>query len=147
MYGLEAINASNGWAISVVGITIVFKGLVILSFVISQLHKVLALYEDPSKIKQLFQVKPDETLSAQDEAAKTARAALTDPQKEVIKQFAFLARTMEDHFSLSRLLHLAKFRGLKDPCENLNQLFITQIVLPDGDGMFTWNREIFDKTI
>ena len=45
MYGLEAINANNGWAISVVGVTIVFTGLVMLSFVIAQLHKVLGIVE------------------------------------------------------------------------------------------------------
>jgi len=38
LYGIEAINANNGWAISAVGITIVFSGLVLLSFVIAQLH-------------------------------------------------------------------------------------------------------------
>ncbi|MCF6246649.1 MAG: hypothetical protein L3J69_04730 [Desulfobacula sp.] len=57
MYGIEAINANNGWAISIVGITIVFSGLVTLSSVISQLHKVLAIWEDPSKIKALFGAK------------------------------------------------------------------------------------------
>lgn len=57
MYGLEAINANNGWAISVVGVTIVFSGLVMLSLVISQLHKVLAIWEDPSKLKAFFGAK------------------------------------------------------------------------------------------
>ena len=52
LYGLEAINAHNGWAISVVGITIVFTGLVALSALISQLYKLVALYDDPGKIKK-----------------------------------------------------------------------------------------------
>ncbi|MEN8212519.1 MAG: OadG family protein [Thermodesulfobacteriota bacterium] len=51
MYGLEAINANNGWSIAVVGVTIVFSGLVMLSFVISQLHKILDLWKNPVKIK------------------------------------------------------------------------------------------------
>ncbi|MBW1726140.1 MAG: OadG family protein [Deltaproteobacteria bacterium] len=39
MYGLQAIAAYNGWAMALAGALIVFSGLVILSFVISQLHK------------------------------------------------------------------------------------------------------------
>ena len=49
LYGLEAINAHNGWAISVVGVTIVFTGLVSLSVLISQLHKLVSLYNNPEK--------------------------------------------------------------------------------------------------
>lgn len=147
MYGLEAINASNGWAISVVGITIVFSGLVMLSFVIAQLHKALALWEDPSKLKKIFGPKKIKPAPLADEAALIARKALTDHQKEIIKQFALLARTMEDHFSLSRLLYLAKISDLKDPYENLNNLIKTKIILPDGEGFFTWDQETFDKTV
>ncbi|MBL0731242.1 MAG: OadG family protein, partial [Desulfosarcina sp.] len=41
MYGFEAISAYNGWSMSIVGVLIVFSGLVILSITISQIHKVL----------------------------------------------------------------------------------------------------------
>ena len=51
LYGLDAISASNGWAISVVGISIVFTGLVSLSAVISQLHKLVDLFEIPERLK------------------------------------------------------------------------------------------------
>ena len=119
MYGLEAINANNGWAISVVGVTIVFSGLVILSFVISQLHKVLALWENPSKRKPLFKVKQPEALPEKlQEKQIFDRSVFTESQKEVAKQFALLVRTMKDPFSLPRLLHLAQISGLKDPCSN-----------------------------
>ena len=45
MYGFENITANNGWAMAVIGATIVFAGLVVLSFAISQIHKVLALWD------------------------------------------------------------------------------------------------------
>ena len=147
MYGLEAINASNGWAISVVGITIVFSGLVMLATVIAQLHKALALWENPSQFKRIFQAKKPEKMSAEDKTAQTVRLSLTDDQKEVVKQLFLLARTMEDHFSLSRLLHLAKISDLKDPYENLNMLSKTRIILPDGDGFFTWDKQAFDQAV
>lgn len=144
MYGLDAINAHNGWAISVVGITIVFSGLVMLSFVISQLHKVLALWEDPSKIKAFFKTKQPE---GDPEGPKPLLDDFTQSQKDTARQFALLARTMEDHFSLQRLLFLAQISGLKDPCSNLNKLFKAKIILPDGSGFFTWDKDMFDKTI
>jgi cell division protein FtsX len=152
LHGLEAINASNGWAISVVGITIVFSGLVMLSFVISQLHKVLALWEDPSKLKALFKLKQPKEHSEESQEKQitdsiSGQAVFTESQKDVAKQFALLVRTMEDHFPLPRLLHLAQISGLKDPYSNLNNLLKTKIIIPDGSGFFTWDKEIFDKTV
>lgn len=148
MYGLEAINANNGWAISVVGITVVFSGLVILSLVIAQLYKVLALWEDPSKIKALFKAKqkkePPEELQ---EKQIVDQMGFTESQKEVVKQFALLVRTMEDHFSLPRLLHLARISDLKDPYSNLNNLLKAKIIIQDGSGFFTWDKDMFDKAI
>jgi len=144
LYGLEAINANNGWAISVVGITIVFSGLVMLSLVIAQLHKVLAFWEDPSKIKKLFKTKTPDNPEGKELAD---QLSFTENQKEVAKQFALLARTLEDHFSLPRLLNLAKISDVQDPCSNLNNLFKTKIILPDGSGFFTWDKEAFDKII
>ncbi|WP_299979005.1 OadG family protein [Desulfobacula sp.] len=148
MYGLEAINANNGWAISVVGVSIVFSGLVMLSLVISQLHKVLALWEDPSKIKALFKAKQSEDQSDKlQEKEIVDQAVFTESQKEVVRQFGLLIRTMEDHFSLPRLLHLAQISDLKNPHSNLNNLLETKIIIPDGSGFFTWEKETFDKAI
>ncbi len=146
MYGLEAINANNGWAICVVGISIVFSGLVSLSLVISQLHKVLALYENPSKIKAFFKTKKTQK-QVEDGQDTFVDLVLTQSQKEVSKQFALLVRTMEDHFSLPRLLHLAKISGLKDPYSNLNNLLKIGIVIPDGEGFFTLNNDRFAQFI
>ena len=148
MYGLEAINASNGWAISVVGITVVFSGLVILSLVIAQLYKVLALWEDPSRIKALFKAKQKKELPEElQEKQIVDQMDFTESQKEVVKQFALLVRTMEDHFSLPRLLHLARISDLKDPYSNLNNLLKAKIIIQDGSGFFTWDKDMFDKTI
>lgn len=146
MYGLEAISANNGWAISVVGITIVFTGLVMLSAVISQLHKVLAFYEDPSKLKKIFTALKQE--KEKDHAIEEeAPFVFSESQKQVAKQFALLARTMEDHFSLPRLLHMAKISDLKDPYVNLNNLLKAQIIVPDTEGFFTWDKEKFEETV
>ena len=46
MYGLEAIAQHNGWVQSILGISIVFSGLVLLSFAVSQIHKILDLWDN-----------------------------------------------------------------------------------------------------
>ncbi len=145
MYGIEAINANNGWAISVVGITIVFTGLVVLSFVISQLHKVISLFENPQKIKRWFvrEKKADKAVETQDPPG----LILTEEQKEITKQFALLARTMEAHFSLPRLLHLSQISGVKNPHSNLNVLLKSAIIFPNGEGLFCWDQKLYTKTI
>ena len=141
MYGFDAINASNGWAISAVGITIVFTGLVLLSLVISQLYKVVELFDHPERIKAWFS-RPD-----QETAPAPSILVLTGEQKEIAKQFALLVRTMDDHFSLSRLLRLAQVSGLKEPHANLNLLLKADILLPDGEGYFTWDSDQFSRTV
>lgn len=148
MYGLEAINANNGWDISVVGVTIVFSGLAMLSLVVSQFYKVLALWENPSKIKSLFKAKPSQDQSDELQGKEmVAQIGFTESQKEVAKQFALLIRTMEDHFSLPRLLHLAQISDLKNPHSNLNNLLKAKIIISDDSGFFTWEKETFDKAI
>jgi len=148
LYGLEAINANNGWAISVVGVTIVFSGLVTLSLVISQLYRVLALWENSSKIKTLFKAKQPKDQSEEfQEKEIIDQAVFTGSQKEGAKQFSLLIRIMEDHFSLPRLLHLAQISDLKNSHSNLNNLLKTNIIIPDGSGFFTWEKETFDKAI
>jgi len=142
LYGIEAINASNGWAISVVGISIVFTGLVLLSLVISQLHKAVALFDNPRRIKAWFS-KPEEIREPPPEPVLLMTAA----QKEIAKQFALLVRTMEDHFSLPRLLHLSQVSGIKNPHANLQVLLKSQIILPDGEGFFTWDEAMFLQTL
>ena len=142
MYGIEAINASNGWAISVVGITIVFTGLVLLSLVISQLHKAVGFFDNPGKLKALFS-------GSKKESAPSVEPVLemTFEQKDIARQYSLLVRTMDDHFSLPRLLHLAQVSGIKHPHANLNLLLKSRIILPDGEGYFTWDSAMFSTTI
>ena len=142
MYGIEAINANNGWAISIVGVTIVFTGLVVLSLVISQLHKVVDLYENPDKIKEWFAPKP---APEPEPAPAESLPALSEAQKEAVRQYEMLIQTLDEHFALPRLLHLAESRGIETPHENLNFLLTAGIVFPDSEGYFCWDSQRFDN--
>ena len=125
MYGLDAINAYNGWAISIVGVTIVFTGLVMLSMAISQLHKLLDLWENRKEIS-FFNKKSPETAPIPIE--------LTPTQKESARQFKLLAETLSDHFSLPRLLKLAQISGIDHPHSTLVILLEADIIVSDTQG-------------
>ena len=49
MQGIAAINAANGWFMALTGAIIVMTGLATLSFIISQLHKIVTLIEKKTK--------------------------------------------------------------------------------------------------
>lgn len=51
MNGLENISANNGWAMAITGPLIVMSGLTILAIIISQLHKIVALFDKKNKEK------------------------------------------------------------------------------------------------
>lgn len=138
MYGLQAISANNGWAISVVGITIVFTGLVLLSISIAQLHKVLDMWENRHNLAKL----KDKLLK---KSSREAVLSLTEKQKGSARQFKLLVRTMDDTFSLPRLLKMAEISGLEAPHSSLAILLKSGIIKPDQQGFFTWDRELFMK--
>ena len=143
MYGLAAIEASNGWAIAVVGLTIVFTSLITLSLLISQLHKAVDLFEHPEKIVAFFKGKE----KAGPDKPQVPTRVFTEEQKQAAEQIALLVRTMEDHFSLPRLLRLAEVSGIKHPYENLDLLLHSGIVYPDKEGLFCWDPDLFETTI
>lgn len=143
LYGLEAINAHNGWAISVVGITIVFTGLVALSALISQLHKLVALYDNPGKIKKLFTLKSE---SAVKPTAVKQCMVLSEAQKQTCRQYNLLAQTMDDVISLPKLLRMAELSGLNDPHAGINLLVKSGILYADEQGYFTWDEDLFIRT-
>ncbi|KPA12199.1 Sodium ion-translocating decarboxylase [Candidatus Magnetomorum sp. HK-1] len=132
MYGLEAISQHNGWAISVVGIFIVFTGLLTLSLVIRVFPKLIAIIEgngksDPSK----------ESKDGIDEPKISPK--MDNNIKEVVRQYRYLISWMGEPFSLPRLVELAGKRGLAKPYSTINQLIQANVIQPDGKGMFLWH--------
>ena len=144
MYGFDAINASNGWSIAAVGVIIVFAGLVILSLIISQLHKVLSFIENPDRF-EIF--KFNKNITGQNNYS---LESLTKSQKESAKQFYILFETFDskqEYFSLPKLLHIAEINGLGTPYNSLNNLLESGIIEPDAKGYFLWNKDRYKKLV
>ena len=139
MFGLENITNNNGWAIAAVGASIVFTGLVVLSFVISQIHKILKLWEDRERILSRFKKQP-----ATGEPQKAAETVYTEQRlpsaDELVDAYSPLVEELEEPFKLSQLFEIANKNDMPHPHLSLQRLQDAGILVAQGDGTFTWNE-------
>ena len=138
MFGIKAISAQNGWEYAFLGVCIVFSGLVLLAFVLSQLHKLLNLWENRSLIGQQLKVRLKKEASF--EASVTTKTELSPDLLESKLHFQLLVERIGDPFALPRLLRLAEKSGLHRPHANINELLQAGIILPDKNGYYTWKQ-------
>lgn len=141
MYGLKAISAYNGWAMAVAGALIVLSGLAILSFVISQLHKVIAILEyHIEKQKQ----RKERLKSLRTE--KTQERVIPDRFPEDIGEAAGIYRQLIDQleqpFLLSQLYEISRENNLPHPHLTIRSFREEGILVNAGDGFFMWNYNI-----
>ncbi len=140
MTGLEAISAHNGWNIAVVGVTIVFTGLTLLSIIISQLHKVLDLWENRGKFGGTCEVPPPG--ADQEKEIDLSQLPLAPDIRESARHVRMLVDRLGEPFSLPRLLESAETCGLMRPHSTLNDLIGAEVIVPDGTGYYFWNSSV-----
>ena len=139
MFGFDNIAANNGWAMAAVGATIVFSGLVVLSFVISQIHKLLKLMEKR-------EAPPEQQEAAQPavEAPKVATPAIKTAYlpsvDDLIPIYRPLVEQLDDPFELSQLYQISQKMDLAHPHLSIRQLWEANVLISQGDGTFTWNK-------
>ena len=139
MFGFENITNNNGWAMAAVGASIVFSGLVVLSFVISQIHKILALWEEREKylarFKKRLTARAAEKIQAPDYAQRQFPSA-----DELAEDYEPLVDQLKEPFTLSQLFEVARQNDLPHPHLSIQRLQEAGILAAAGDGTFTWNR-------
>ncbi len=137
MYGLEAINAHNGWAMALAGALIVFAGLVILSSVISQLHKVLKIGD-----KKHDPLTEEPETSEEDKPEEEPIVSLPKVLPSDIDEIATLYQPLIDEigetFYLSTLHAAARKNQFPHPHITLTALREHEIIISHGDGVFSW---------
>ena len=133
MTGLENISAHNGWVMAVAGWCIVLTGLAALSFTISQLHKILGLWDDRKNI--LAKLKNQ---SPKEMKPEMPMIQLSQDIQEAMRQLKLLTNRLGDPFSLPKLIELSEKRGLAKPHSTINTLLTAKIIVPDGKGYFIW---------
>jgi len=136
LYGIEAINANNGWAIAIVGIGIVFTGLVALSVAISQLHKLLLFWDKKDEFLKLNGQKEEE------KSGITAPEYFPGDINEVAEIYRPVFAKLGDSFQLADLYTIARKYNFPHPHLTIKEFRQAQIMLPVGDGCFTLNSQI-----
>jgi hypothetical protein len=122
-----------------VGASIVFMGLVVLSFVISQIHKILALWDEREKYIVRFR-----KLLRNHAAEKILAPAYAQRQfptaDELAGDYEPLVEQLTKPFTLSQLFEAAKQKNLPHPHLSIQRLQESGILIAEGDGTFNWKR-------
>ena len=138
MNGLEAINACNGWSMAVVGASIVFSGLVVLSLAISQLKKVIAYIEGKGSVSEQ---EPGDKAAGPE---KSAKPVLPDHDlgdlDQVVHFYQPLFQKLGETFQLSELYRLTMEGNFPHPHLTIKLFRQANILTPVGDGTFTVNE-------
>jgi Na+-transporting methylmalonyl-CoA/oxaloacetate decarboxylase gamma subunit len=140
LFGFENISANNGWAMAVVGASIVFLGLVILSFVISQIHKILKFWEQKDKFfsrnKKQAQVEEPKPIKAPVSIQRHLPTV-----KELTSIYRPLVEQLKQPFQLIQLFDISNKMDLPHPHLSIKYLQEAGILVPLGDGTFTWDKQ------
>ena len=122
-----------------VGASIVFLGLVVLSFAISQIHKILKLWEQKEKYLNRFkrQVPAIEEDDFEPPIYKERHLPAVD---ELARTYGPLVQKLKAPFKLSQLFEIANKNGIPHPHLSIQRLQEADILVAQGDGLFAWNN-------
>lgn len=134
MFGIDYITNNNGWAMAVVGATTVFVGLAVLSFVISQVHKLLDAWENRTKDKAVAAERPTEKAPARQEQRLPTVSELCSIYRPLVEQ-------LQEPFLLTQLFEKSKEMDLPHPHLSIKSLQEADVLVARGDGTFNWNQQ------
>lgn len=140
MFGFENITTSNGWAMAVVGASIVFLGLVVLSFVISQVHKILWLWEQRDEFFNRKRKQAEIEESKKIKAPVFIQRHLPTVQ-ELTSIYRPLVEQLKQPFDLLQLFEISNKMDLPHPHLSIKSLQEAGILVAQGDGTFTWDKQ------
>jgi hypothetical protein len=123
-----------------VGASIVFLGLVVLTFVISQVHKILKLWERRDEVPK------ENEKQAPVEEPKNKKATVSlqhhlPTVKELTSIYRPLVEQLKQPFELLQLFEISNKMDLPHPHLSLKYLQEAGVLVPQGDGTFTWDKQ------
>lgn len=152
MYGIEAINEANGWNLTILAISVVFSSLIILSIIISQLHRILALWDKRAKLlpQSMAPIKKEGEDTMREHAGSGKRQASLTPASpedinETIAMWSPLIEKLDDPFLLADLYKLAAENDFPHPHLTISRLRYENILVPVEDLRFTFKYERGEK--
>ena len=122
-----------------VGASIVFAGLIALSFVISQIHKLLKLWEERETYIKRFKKRVPAVDEEKIEVPIYKERHLPTVD-ELASTYSPLVEQLKEPFKLSQLFEIAKEMDLPHPHLSIQRLQQADILVAQGDGTFTWNK-------
>jgi len=136
LYGLEAINAHNGWAMAITGAIIVMTGLTVLSTIISQLHRIIDFMENRKSKKAKTETPQEQPPVKEIQSAATALSNLGDR----VDRLCLMTTDAGDSFDLITLHQLFIQNDDPHPHLTIRSLREQGYLVPTGEGRFTWKR-------
>lgn len=140
MYGFENITAQNGWAMAAAGALIVLSGLAVLSFVISQLHKIVDLFETRKTDRQHIRERP-KTVTGESKPKIVLPDRFPEDIAEAAKLYRSLVEQLGSPFALSELYAIANQHSMPHPHLTITRLRESGFLIPVGGGNFCWKQE------
>ena len=122
-----------------VGASIVFLGLVVLSFVISQMHKILELWENRGARKSHSLIQPAAAEPAISDA-KVFKEQHLPEVSELCDTYGPLIEALDEPFNLTQVFVIAKENDLPHPHLSINRLREAGLLIAQEDGTFTWKK-------
>lgn len=138
MYGFEAITAHNGWSMAIAGASIVFSGLVILSLAISQLHKLLTIWENKGNF--FNRNKKTSVNSTEEVLDLNLPERFPSDINEAARLYHPLVEKLGQPFQLVQLYEVSRKKGFPHPHLTISLLRQAKVLVPEGDGVFFWNH-------
>jgi hypothetical protein len=134
--GLAAISAHHGWAMALTGACIVMAGLSVLSFIISQLHKIVEVVE--KKVQKTEKPTLEKPLPKTEPVS--VEVNLLDDLAATAKSCAPLTAELGETFALSTLYQVFEKENLPHPHITIRALREAGYLAPAGEGSFSWKN-------
>jgi hypothetical protein len=132
MYGLDAINAYNGWAQAFAGACIVLSGLAVLSFIISLFPKFIGAFEKEEPAPPVPNTAP--------EPAPVRNIAFEIPSDldDAADLYGPLIATLGEEFLMRDLYALFREQNLPHPHITIRNFWNAGLLKQTDTGAFLW---------
>jgi hypothetical protein len=131
MYGLDAIQQANGWAMAGAGAGIVLCGLTVLSFLISMIPRITGAFEK----KATPQV---ETVPTPEQPKNIVPERLPDDNNAAAAIYMASTEDLGTAFTLVELHQKSKAVGLPHPHLSINRFREAGLLVSVGEDRFSW---------
>lgn len=121
---------------AITGPLIVMSGLTILAIIISQLHKLVSIFDKKEE--------PATTASVDSQAKNKDQISVPkvfpDDISETAEIYQTLIDKLEQPFELKDLYQVAEKNSFPHPILTVSRLREAGILTPEGEGLFIWNK-------